>query len=145
MNDTFSHTADAPQAHVQNSASGKATDFSYTYSAKLNREIESIRMKYLSPEENKLEHLHRLDRQAERPGTIISIIVGIFSALLLGIGMVLTIVYTSHFVLGIAVGLVGIAGASQTYPLYLHITKNERRKIAPEILRLSDELMSGSK
>ena len=27
------------------------------------------------------------------------------------------------------------------YPLYMHITKKEREKIAPEIMRLSDELM----
>lgn len=140
MNDSFSHTNDARKGD-----SGKNADFSYTYSAQQHREIESIRMKYLSPEENKIEQLHRLDRQAERPGTIISLIVGIISSLLLGIGMVLTMVYTRYFVPGVIVGLIGIAGVALAYPLYVHITKRERRRIAPEILRLTDELMNGSK
>lgn len=141
MNDAMFHTDEAGR---DEKSSGSA-DFSYTYSAREHKEIESIRMKYLSPEENKLEQLHRLDRQAERPGTIISILVGVVSTLLLGVGMVLTMVYTRHFALGVAIGLVGIAGASLTYPLYLRITRRERERIAPEILRLSDELLKGSR
>ena len=140
MNDALSHTKDA-----QSGDSGETTDFSYTYSARQHREIESIRMKYVSPEENKLEQLHRLDRQAERPGTIFSILSGTVSTLLLGIGMVLTMVYTQYFALGIVIGLLGILGIALAYPIYLRITKRERAKIAPEILRLSDELLKGSK
>lgn len=145
MNDALFHTDDGQSTSARSGDSGKTADFSYTYSARQHREIESIRRKYVSPEENKLELLHRLDRQAERPGTIASIIVGTICTLLLGIGMVLTMVYTRYFALGIVIGLIGIAGIALTYPLYLHITKKERRKIAPEILRLSDELLSGSK
>ena len=43
--------------------------------------------------------------------------------------------------LGILLGLVGIAGAAMAYPVYSRILKREREKIAPEILRLSDELL----
>lgn len=129
----------------QDQPDAKATDFTYTYSAKQNREIEQIRKKYLPPEENRLEQLHRLDKRAKRPGTVAAIVMGSVSTLLLGIGMVLTMVYTRYFVMGIAVGLAGIAGISLSYPLYQHITKRERRKLAPEILRLSDELLKGAK
>ena len=66
---------------------------------------------------------------------------GTLSTLLLGIGMVLTMVYTRFFALGVAVGLLGIAGIALAYPLYLSITRKERARIAPEILRLTDELM----
>jgi len=39
------------------------------------------------------------------------------------------------------VGLVGIILIALAYPLYNHILKKERQRIAPEILRLTDELM----
>lgn len=142
MSDAFLHTDEAQTAR---NASDEADRFSYTYSAKQKQEIESIRRKYLSREENKLEQLHRLDKQAERPGTIVSILLGTISTLVLGVGMVLTMVYTRYFILGIVIGLAGIAGVSLAYPLYLRITRREREKIAPEILRLTDELMNGSR
>lgn len=142
MSDALLHTDEAQTAR---NASDEPDRFSYTYSAKQQQEIESIRRKYLSREENKLEQLHRLDKQAERPGTIVSILLGTISTLMLGVGMVLTMVYTRYFILGIVIGLAGIAGVSLAYPLYLRITRREREKIAPEILRLTDELMNGSR
>ena len=142
MSDALLHTDEAQTAR---NASDEADRFSYTYSAKQQQEIESIRRKYLSREENKLEQLHWLDKQAERPGTIVSILLGTISTLVLGVGMVLTMVYTRYFILGIVIGLAGIAGVSLAYPLYLRITRREREKIAPEILRLTDELMNGSR
>ena len=45
------------------------------------------------------------------------------------------------FILGILVGVLGIAGVTAAYPIYIHITKKQREKLAPEILRLSDELI----
>ena len=45
------------------------------------------------------------------------------------------------FVPGIIVGVVGILGIIAAYPLYNAITKRRREKLAPEIIRLSDELM----
>jgi hypothetical protein len=44
-------------------------------------------------------------------------------------------------VLGILVGLVGLAMAATSYPLYRRTLEKERAKIAPEILRLTDELL----
>ena len=43
--------------------------------------------------------------------------------------------------LGIVIGVVGIVQGGLAYPLYNRTLKKEREKIAPEILRLSDELM----
>lgn len=145
MNSTQTRENESLPAQEQTGPGAGATDFSYTYSAKQNREIEQIRKKYLPPEENRLEQLHRMDKRAERPGTIIAIVMGSVSTLLLGIGMVLTMVYTRYFAAGIVIGLIGIAGVSLSYPVYQSITKKERRKLAPEILRLSDELLKGAK
>lgn len=136
MNDTTNDARQTPDGET-----GGADSFSYTYSTKQQREIERIRSKYIPREENKLEQLYRLDRQTDRRGTFAAIVLGTLSTLLLGIGMVLTMVYTRFFALGVAVGLLGIAGIALAYPLYLSITRKERARIAPEILRLTDELM----
>lgn len=117
--------------------------FSYSYSASRQEEIKNIRDKYAPPvqEEDKLEQLRRLDRSVTWPGTIISIIIGFISTLVLGVGMCCTLVWTNLFALGVVVGLVGIAGIIAAYPVYSHITKKQREKLVPEILRLSDELL----
>jgi hypothetical protein len=115
--------------------------FRYTYSAKEQEEIEKIRQKYIPKEENKMEQLRKLDESSTKPGTIAALALGIVSALLLGVGMCCTMVWADrYFVPGIVVGLLGIAGMIAAYPLYNHITAKKREQIAPEILRLTEEL-----
>ena len=54
----------------------------------------------------------------------------------------MTMVWTETLLFpGIVVGLIGMAGAAAAYPIYTHMTKREREKIAPEILRISQELL----
>jgi hypothetical protein len=115
--------------------------FHYTYSAREQEEIEKIRQKYIPKEEDKMEQLRKLDESATKPGTIAALALGIVSALLLGIGMCCSMVWADrYFVPGIVVGLIGIAGMIVAYPLYNHITAKKRKQIAPEILRLTEEL-----
>lgn len=116
--------------------------FQYTYSAKQQEEIRNIRKKYAAPEEDKMEQLRRLDRSVTEKGTTVSLIAGMLGALLLGIGMCCTMVWGDMlFIPGILVGVVGIAAISAAYPLYNRVVRKERQKIAPEIMRLTDELM----
>ena len=116
--------------------------FSYTYSAKQQEEIKKIREKYAPKEADKMEQLRRLDESVTRKGTAISLIVGIIGALVMGFGMSCCMVWADAlFVLGIIVGIVGIALVCTAYPIYNFVVKKERAKIAPEILRLTDELM----
>ena len=116
--------------------------FSYTYSAKQQEEINNIRRKYMSAELDKMEQLRRLDRSTEKKGTAASLAVGISGTMLLGIGMCCTMVWAGLlFVPGIFLGLAGIALIALAYPLHKRITAKERRRLAPEILRLTEELM----
>ena len=118
--------------------------FHYTYSASQQAEIKSIREKYAPPtqEEDKMERLRKLDASVTKPGTIVSLAVGIISTLLLGVGMCCTMVWTGTlFIPGIIIGVIGIVGIIAAYPIYNRITKIQREKLAPEIIRLSDELM----
>ena len=112
--------------------------FHYTYSARQQEEIRNIRKKYLpqEPKEDKMEQLRRLDRSAAKKGTRVSLIVGIAGCLLLGVGMCCTMVWTDRlFIPGIIIGIVGIIAVTISYPLYTHITRKERERIAPQILR----------
>lgn len=116
--------------------------FSYTYSSKQQEEIKNIRQKYLPKEEDKMEQLRRLDQSTTNKGMVVSLIIGIISALVLGAGMCCTMVWTDKlFVPGIIIGCIGIIGIAAAYPLYSYITKKQREKLAPEIIRLTDELM----
>lgn len=117
--------------------------FEYRYSAKQQEEIEAIRRKYLPKEEDKMEQLRQMDNRVSRKGTIISIIIGVIGCLLLGIGMCCTMEWAGRwFVPGIIIGVIGIVMIALAYPLYERITKKERKKIAPLILKLADELKS---
>lgn len=115
--------------------------FRYTYSAKQQEEIKKIREKYLPQTEDKMEQLRRLDAGVTQKGTVVSLVAGIIGALVLGVGMCCCMVWTEWFVAGIIIGVIGLALASTAYPLYTWIIKKEREKIAPEIIRLTDELM----
>lgn len=116
--------------------------FEYTYSAPQQEEIRKIREKYLPKEEDKLEQLRRLDRQATAKGTKRSILTGTIGALVMGTGMSCCMVWTDTLLIpGIIIGLIGMAAVAAAYPLYAHITKKERERIAPEILRLTEELL----
>lgn len=128
--------------NAENMENKELTTFSYTYSAGQREEIKAIRSKYLPKEEDKMETLRRLDAGASSKGSTAALCVGILSALTLGIGMCCTMVWADRwFVPGILIGLLGIAGIVSAYPLYLRVTQKEREKIAPEIIRLTDELM----
>ena len=128
----------------------KETSFSYTYSAKEQAEVEGIRKKYLPQEENKLEQLRKLHNSATQKAQAWSIALGVIGALILGTGMSLAMTdlaqllgISGHYtmLIGIAVGIVGLVLVALAYPIYNRVLQNERRRIAPEILRLSDELL----
>lgn len=117
--------------------------FEYTYSAAMQKEIEEIRKKYLPKEEDKMETLRRMDREAEKPGMMSSITVGTIGSLFLGVGMCCTMIWgaaTWIFVLGVVIGLLGVVIISPAYPIYKKITKKQREKIADQILELTKEL-----
>ena len=121
--------------------------FHYTYSAEQQEEIRAIRQKYLPPEENKMERLRGLHRSVYKKARAASITLGVVGSLVLGTGMSLCMTQLGDLVgeepllVGIHVGLVGMLLVALAYPLYNRVKRKEREKVAPEILRLSEELM----
>ncbi|MBE5950657.1 MAG: hypothetical protein E7260_03570 [Lachnospiraceae bacterium] len=123
--------------------------FEYKYSAKQQEEIDAIKQKYLPKQEqpeDKMETLRRLDRQAERPGMIAALTLGVIGILIFGSGMSLAMVLPAGvpvilcYVMGILLGIFGIFLMALAYPAYKKITKAQREKIAPQILKLTEEL-----
>ena len=125
----------------------KESRFQYTYSAEDQSELEQIRKKYLPPEEDKMDQLRKLDRIPGRKAQTCALTLGILGTLILGAGMSLCMTDLSGFLggtamfIGIPVGIVGLILIALAYPLYNRILRAERQRIAPEILRLTEELM----
>ena len=121
--------------------------FSFTYSAEQQKEIEAIRKKYLPKEEDKMEQLRKLHAIPNKKAQSASIAIGVIGVLIMGTGMSLCMTTLGSalgsfaMVLGIPVGLAGMAAVGLAFPVYQHTLAKERAKIAPEILRLTDELL----
>lgn len=121
--------------------------FRMTYSAEQQQEVQQIREKYMPKAPDKMEQLRQLDAHVGKKATTTALTIGIIGTLLLGLGMSMlmsefgTIFGAAAIPLGIGIGIVGIAAVASAYPLYGHILRREREKIAPEILRLTEELM----
>ena len=121
--------------------------FSYTYSAKEQKELENIRRKYLPKEEDKMDQLRKLDAVPHQKAQVKSLCVGILGTLIMGTGMSMAMtdigaaLGSFAMMLGIVVGLVGMVLVALAYPVYSRIFAREQQRIAPEILRLTEELM----
>ena len=129
---------------------GNNEGFNYTYSAKEQEEIKAIRKKYAASEEteDKMTQLRRLDASVYSKASTAALAVGIVGALIMGIGMSLVMTDIGAvlgtvlaMIIGISIGVVGIVLVCLAYHIYNRTLKKEREKIAPEILRLTDELM----
>lgn len=124
--------------------------FRFTYSAEEQEEVKKIRQKYQPQEEDKMTRLRKLDASVTQKATVVSLAIGIIGALVMGSGMslvmtnlvvILGVQGNVGMVIGIIIGIVGIVLVCLAYPIYNNIVKKERKKIAPEILRLTEELM----
>ena len=126
--------------------------FTYTYSAREQEELRRIRNKYTPPTENedKMTRLRRLDASVTNTAQAVALVFGVIGTLILGFGMSLImtelaeslgILGDTAMVIGIIVGIVGGILASLAYPIYKATVKAKSRKLAPEIIRLTDELL----
>lgn len=125
----------------------ESQSFEYTYSAQQQKEIEAIRNKYLPKEADKMDQLRKLHAIPTQKAQAASLAVGVIGAMILGTGMSLAmteigaVLGSFAMMVGILVGIVGMMLVALAYPLYNRVLKKQREKIAPEILRLSDELL----
>ncbi len=106
---------------------------------------ESIAKEYARQDHSDLYALRKLDRKAKLPSEIFTYSFGIISSLVFGIGMCLSMAVigggaTEDKILGIIVGLVGIAGMGLNYPIYRRIMEKSREKYSYEIIQLAKKV-----
>ena len=94
-----------------------------------------------------MEQLRKLHAIPTQKAQAASIAIGVIGALIMGTGMSLAMTELGAalggiaMVLGILIGIVGMVLVALAYPIYNRVLKKQRERIAPEILRLSDDLL----
>ena len=105
---------------------------------------ESIAKDYAPKESSKIVALKKLDNKAKLPATIFTYSFGIVSALVFGTGMCLAMQVIGSglvgMVLGIVVGIVGLAGCGVNYPIYKKMLEKGKAKYAYEIVELARQI-----
>ena len=106
---------------------------------------EQLANEYAPEDTSKVVALRKLDAKAKLPATVFTYTLGILSALVFGTGMCLAMGQigsgtTGSFVLGIIIGLLGMAGMSVNYPIYKKLLADGKQKYAFEIMELAKEI-----
>ena len=106
---------------------------------------EQLANEYAPKDTSKVVALRKLDAKAKRPANIFAYTFGIITALVAGAGMCLSMKVigsgtTGSFVLGIIIGLLGMAGMSVNYPIYKKLLAQGKQKYAFEIMELAKEI-----
>ncbi|MBO5434640.1 hypothetical protein J6A31_02305, partial [bacterium] len=107
--------------------------------------VEKIRSNYTakSTEQSKFEELKSLDKKVKRPAIIFAYIYGVVGSLILGLGMCLAMkIIGNAMLVGIIIGLVGIAMVSTTYPIYQKLLAGRKAKYSDVIIAKSNELLN---
>ena len=106
---------------------------------------EKIASEYAPKEERKVIALKKLDSRAKLPASIFSYTFGVVMALLLGVGMCLSLKVigggsTLFTVLGAVVGVTGIVGVSVNYAIYKKLLENSKKKYSADIIALANQI-----
>ncbi len=106
---------------------------------------EHLANEYAPKDDSKVIALRKLDARAKLPATVFTYSVGMISALIAGVGMCLSMNVIGNgssvsFVLGVIIGLVGLAGMGINYPVYKKMLARGKQKYAFEIMELAKEI-----
>ena len=110
--------------------------------------VQKIRSEYTEKQHTELDALKALDAKVKRPANVFGYTYGSIGAIVMGAGMSLVMTdigakigLTATMVPGIAIGVAGMGMALTTYPIYKKILSKRRAKFAPQILKLSENLV----
>lgn len=106
---------------------------------------EQLANEYAPKDASKVVALRKLDAKAKMPANIAVYTIGIVAALVMGTGMCLSMKVigdgsTGMFVIGVVLGILGIAAAGINYPLYKKLIARGKEKYAYEIMELAREI-----
>lgn len=106
---------------------------------------EQLANEYAPKDTLKVIALRKLDARAKLPATVFTYTFGIIAALITGVGMCLSMQVIggdsqAMFVLGVLIGIVGLAAMGLNYPLYKRLMANGKQKYAYDIIQLAREI-----
>ena len=105
---------------------------------------EQIANEYSKKETTKVKQLKKLDAKAKNTANIFAYTFGIFSSLVLGTGMCLSMSVIGSgigaIIGGVVVGILGLVGCGVNYPIYKKLKENGKNKYGSDILRLAKEI-----
>lgn len=110
--------------------------------------VQKIRSQYTEKEFSQLETLKALDKKVKKPANTFAYTFGSVSAVVMGTGMSFVMTDLGDklglgdmMIPGIMVGILGLAMALLTYPIYKKILSRRKEMYSEEILRLSESLL----
>ncbi len=108
------------------------------------RYVEKVLNQYKEREVTKLDELKALDKKAKKAPLVFAYVFGSISSLVLGFGMcvAMKVIFADLFLLGLLVGIVGLALCVLNYFIYKAMLKKSKAKYASQITKLSEELLN---
>ena len=110
--------------------------------------VQKIRTQYTQKQHTELDALKTLDRKVKKPANVFGYVYGSLGAVVMGAGMSLVMTeiggmigLADPMIPGILIGIVGMAMALSTYPIYKKILNSRKKKYAPQIMALSEKIM----
>ncbi len=107
---------------------------------------EKILGAYEERRETALDRLKQTHAKAQKPALVFSYVFGGISALIMGAGMSLLMTDfaglgdTTSMLIGVILGVIGMAMLALTYPIYKRKLAKGKRKYAAEIMQCKKEL-----
>lgn len=108
--------------------------------------IKEIKESYEEKSKTKYDELIALNKKVGLPAYIFAYTFGVIASLILGVGMCLAMQVIGTgiplMVLGIFIGVIGIIMICINYPIFRKILANRKKKFAPQIIAISEELLN---
>ena len=106
---------------------------------------EAIANEYTPKDTSKVVALRKLDARAKLPAKVFTYTFGVIASLVMGVGMCLSMKVigsgsTVTTVLGILLGVIGLAAMGLNYPIYTRLLEKSKKKYAFEIVELAKEI-----
>ena len=108
---------------------------------------EKIAGEYAPKKTSKIVALKKLDKKAKQTAEIVSLIIGIIGALIMGTGMsfamgVIGDNSTTTMIIGIIIGIIGIFLVSINYFIYKKLVEKGKQKYGSDIIQLAQEIVN---
>lgn len=119
-------------------ATGDSTVLAFRRSRKVRGKAQLAKLQRTA--DDLIAQLAQLEGEKTSRARAVALTMGIVSALVLGVGMCCTMVWQSFFVLGVVVGIIGIAGCIATWIVYRSNVRRDADHVAPRIEAAYDQI-----